>query len=195
MGVWKIISKSILTPIDINKIEDSNDRFSAAIFTVIICALLGAVLMPVLYYIFSKDKFQISLDIMAMIKLFFIGLLSFLASCMIFVITAKLFKEKVNFKVVASYWGVSYIPNIVCIILYWTIQTFTFIVNSSIAGFILNTIFIMLLLWKVLYYFIEMIFVLRLKGKKLYIATIVTGITLLALILINFTVGLQVPMV
>ncbi len=195
MGVWKKISKSILAPIDIYKIEDSNGRFNAAIFTVIICALLGAVLMPVMYYIFSKDKFQISLDTMVMIKLFFIGLLSFLGSCMIFVITAKLFKEEVNFKVVASYWGISYIPNIVCIILYWTIQTFTFIVNSPIAGFILNTIFIMLLLWKVLYYFIEMIFVLRLKGKKLYIATIVTGITLLGLIIINFTVGLQVPMV
>lgn len=194
MNTIKILAKAASSPLDVIKHEKVEERLRTSIILLLCNAALGSIIMPVIYYLNFKDKYVITLDTGNMVKMFCISILTVILACLSFSVISSAFKKKVSLKEIAASWGLSYIPNIICLALYTLTQIVSYnFISNSVVSFIVNTIFIMLLIWKVIFYFIEISVVLKLNGAEFFIATVGIGLIFIALMLIGFSVGIQVP--
>jgi hypothetical protein len=193
MNIVKNIYKSVFSPLEIINRKSIEGKLLASLFVVLVTALFGSVLAPALYYSSYKNKLEISISAGSMLTMFLISVLTWIAACGLFWLLSVIFRKQVGFKEIISTWGFSYVPNFMCIIAYSLIQLTPGIFNG-IFGFLINTFFIMLLVWKAIYFFIEMRFVIRTTVLELFIITLVTGIVFMLLMWIGFSFGIQVPM-
>lgn len=195
MKIIKNIYKSIFSPLQIFYGKDAGCKLFGSTIVVVAAALLGAVIFPLLYYFNFRSKFDISISADSMLMMLSVGILTWLAVCMLFWLLSKSFRKPVSFKEIASTWGYSYIPNVICIMIYNLILLKTNLFTSNdILGFIINTLFIMLLIWKVIYFFIELKYVINTNGAELLIATLIAGVFFILLMWAGFLAGIQVPM-
>ena len=192
----EVLYKAIFKPLDIinnNKIEG---RFSASVATVVISALFGTVIAPAAYYYMYRQKYTISLDIEGMLIAAAVSFATFIAVCAMFWLFARAYRKDIAFKQVVSIWGLSYIPNFLCIVLYYLLMLFPGIYDGSgVSAFILGTLFILLLVWKAIYYFMFLKCVMDVTLKEFIITAAVSAAVFAILLFVGMKAGIQVPMI
>lgn len=190
-----ILYNAIFAPLGVFNRDNIKGRLQASCFTVIITAFLGSVIAPLVYFYRYKDRYEISLDISGMLIGLTVSIATWLLICASFWLLSKAFNKELGFGQIASTWGLSYIPNLLCIILYNLLLIKPEINNGSgLAAFIISTLFIMLLVWKAIFYFMLMRFVLDTTLREISVITAVSAVVFTILIMIGFKVGVQVPM-
>lgn len=194
MNTLRIIFKSISSPLQVIKTGKVEDKLRGSIILMLLNTLLLTIIMPVVYYCYFKNIYSITLEAVKLVIIFCISLAITVISCLSFLFVSVVFKKNIQFKEITAFWGLSYIPNIVCTILYTLTELFNYVlIGNSLAGFIINTVFIMLLIWKAIFYFIQMNFVLKLSGFEFITASIAVGIVFIALIFAGSSAGIQIP--
>lgn len=195
MNTLKILYNSIFSPLKVINRKEAEGKLLASFIIVLITALFGSVIAPTMYYLTFKHRYDLTFSPSTNLFMFCVSILTWLAVCTVFWLISIFLKKEVSFKQIVSTWGLSYTPNLLCIAAYnaLLLKSNAFI-GSSIAAFIINTFFIMVLIWKVIYYFMEMKYVMKATAFELFIITIITGIAFLALMAIGGVVGIQVPM-
>lgn len=195
MATLKMIYKSIASPLEVINQKAEKGKLAASLLIVLTAALLGSIVAPVVYYLSFKDKYELTLRASKIVIPFCAGILTWLAACILFWVFSLVFKKGIGLGQIASTWGFSYIPNIICIIAYTCLQLYSgSYTGNGFAAFVMNTFFIAVLMWKVIYYFIEVRNVLNVSAFELIIMTILMGISFVALMTLGSIVGIQVPM-
>jgi len=190
-----ILYKAIFSPLEVFNRDNVKGRLKAACFTVIITALLGSVIAPLINFYNFKDRYEINLDISGMLTRLVMSIATWLLVCASFLLLSKAFGKEIRFEQIASTWGISYIPNFLCVILYNLLLIKPEINNGSgFAAFIISTVFIMLLVWKAIFYFMLMRFVINTTLCEITIITVVSAVVFVIVIMIGSKVGIQVPM-
>ena len=158
--------------------------------------MLGSVVAPVVYYLVNRGRFEISLNIGGMCAGLIVSGLTWLAACAMLWALAKAFHKEVGFKQVASAWGLSYIPNLLCVVLYGLLQIVPGIyIGSNMLAAVFSALFIVLLVWKAIEYFLLLRFVLDTSVGEFAIVTAVSAVVFAVLILLGAKAGIRVPMV
>lgn len=166
-----------------------------SLIIILITAAFNGFIAPVLYYYLNRNDFDLTLSFGSMLGLFALSGAMYLIDCGALWLTAKLCGQKVTFKSVVATWGFSFIPTLICSILVNIDETIWYLfVGEPLLLFALNTIFILLLIWKAIFYFIECREVLQLRGLKLVLSTIGIGVIFALLIFADAQMGLKVPM-
>lgn len=194
MKLFSNIVKGILSPLKVMESPQSKGTLPAAGAIVALCALLSAVALPLAYYLNYRNQYEISLDAGRMLLMLLAAALTWFAACAAIWGAARVFGSKVEYGDVMASWGFSYIPDFWCIVLFGILELrlLPAVSNPCFAVFF-NTVFVMLLVWKAIYYFIEMRCVLKLTSAQLLISTAVIGLIFAGLMAVGFAVGLQVP--
>jgi len=174
---------------------DVKGRFRASVAIVLSTAVLSSGIVPILYFYANKNRYGLSLDIGGMFIALSVSIMTWLAACLMFWLLSKAFNKGLGFEQVTSIWGLSYIPNFFCVVLYGLLLIVPKInTASSFSAFIICAIFIMLLVWKALYYFMLLRFVLDTTLRELLIITAVSAVVFAGLMIIGSKLGIQVPM-
>lgn len=162
---------------------------------ILITAIFNSFIAPVIYCYLDRKDFDLTRSFGSMIGLFALSGAMYFIDCGILWIAAKFCGQKVTFKSVTATWGFSFIPTLICSILVNIDETIWYLfLGKPLLLFILNTSFILLLIWKAIFYFIECREVLQLRGLKLVFSTIVIGVLFALLIFADAWLGLKVPM-
>lgn len=190
-----ILYKAIFAPLEVFQRENRKGRQGASIATVFATAILGSLIAPALYYYVNRGRYEINLDISGMLIRLIVSIMTWLAVGTFLSLLSKAFNKGLSFEQVTSTWGLSYIPNFLCVILYNLLLIVPGINNGSgFAAFIICALFIMLLVWKAIFYFMLMRFVIDTTLREIVICTAVSAVVFAALMMIGFKVGIQVPM-
>ncbi len=190
------IVRSIFAPLDVMNRNEVNGRLQASVATVLTTAVLGSVITPVLYYFADKGRYAVSLDIGGMCIGLIVSVVTWLAVCAMLWALSKAFHKGLRFGQVASTWGLSYIPNLLCVMLYCLLLNIPGIYNgSNVLAFVFSVFFIILLVWKAIYYFMFLRFMIDTSVGEFAIVTAVSAVVFAALILLGSKVGIRVPMV
>lgn len=190
-----IFMKSIFTPHEVFKRNHMKGRLQTSIVMVIVTALLGTIFAPVVYYYTYKDKYDINLNLRSMFLGLSVSIITWLVVLTLFWLLSKAFKKGIRFEQVASTWGLSYTPNFLCIILYNLLLVKPEIYNGSgFSTFVICSFFIMFLIWKAIFYFILMRFVIKTTLYEITVITAVSTLVFIVLMIVGFRVGIQVPM-
>jgi hypothetical protein len=195
MAMLNIIYKSIFAPLGVINRNNIKGKLQASIITVIVTAFLGSVVAPVVYYYVNRNKYEINLNIGSMLLGLSVSIITWLVVCTLFWLLSKAFHKEIGFVQVASTWGLSYIPNFLCIVLYNLLFILPKINNGSgFSAFIISSLFIMFLVWKAIYYFMFLRFVINTTLIEFAVFTAASAVVFAVLMLIGFKVGIQVPM-
>lgn len=190
-----VLYKSIFAPLGVFNRDNVKGRLQASCVTVIITALFGSVIAPVIYFYMYKNRYEINMDIGRIFIGLTVSITTWVCVCALFWLLSKAFNKGIGFGLIASTWGLSYIPNFLCIILYNLLLIKPMIYNeSSFIAFIISTFFIVFLVWKAIFYFMLMRFVLNTTLREISVITAISAVVFVILIIIGFNVGIQVPM-
>lgn len=170
-------------------------KLRLSLMIILAMAAFNGFIAPVLYYYLNRNDFELSLSFGTMLGFFALSGAMYLIDCGILWFAAKLCGQEVHFKSVAATWGFSFIPTLICAIILIIDETYWYLfVGKPVLLFVLNTLFILLLIWKAIFYFMECREVLQLKGLKFVLSTIGIGVLFVLLILADTRLGLEVPM-
>jgi hypothetical protein len=195
MNVIKYLYRSITSPLEVMNQEEPEGKLAASFLIVIASAVVGSVIAPIAYYLILKNKHDLSLHLHTIFITFGVSILTWLAACAVFWGLAFAFRKELGFKQILSTWGFSYTPNLICIIVYNAIILKPFILfDNSITVFLISTFFIMLLVWKALYYFIEMKYVIKTTASELLVITVINGLFFAVFMAAGAAIGIEVPM-
>lgn len=162
---------------------------------ILVTAAFNGFIGPVVYFYLNHNDFDLNLSFGSMVGLFALSEAMYPIDCGILWFTGKLCGQKVIFRSVAATWGFSFIPTLICSIFVNIDETIWYLfVGKPVLLFILNTFFILLLIWKAIFYFMECREVLQLKGLGLLLSTIGIGVLFALLIFVDAQLGLKVPM-
>jgi len=196
MNIIKNLYMSITSPVKVMSQEESEGRLTASFLTVIACALAGSVIAPVAYYLAFRHKYDLSLQLHSILITFGASILTWIAASAVLWGLSSVFKKGLGLRQILSTWGFSYTPNLICIIAYNLILLKSSILSdSNVTVFFINTFFIMLLVWKALYYFIEMRHVIKTTVPELFIITVISGLSFALLMAAGGAVGIEIPMI
>ncbi len=162
---------------------------------ILVTAAFNGFIGPVVTYYMNRNDYDLTLSFVSMLCIFALSGAMYVIDCVVLWFAAKLCGQKVDFKSIAATWGFSFIPTLICSILVNIDETIWYLfVGKPFLLFILNTFFILLLIWKAIFYFMECRVVLQLKGLRLLLSTIGIGILFALLIFAGAWLGLKVPM-
>ncbi|MBF4692492.1 YIP1 family protein [Fusibacter ferrireducens] len=195
MYLLKVLYKSIIAPLEVFRKDHIEGRLSASIAIILITALLGSIIAPVVRFYMNKGQYEIHLHLDRMFIAFFVTIGTWLIVCISFWLWSKAFNKDLEFRQVISIWGLSYMPNLICVILYNLLSIAPELGReSNILAFILSSLFIMLLVWKAIYYFVFMRFVINTTLFEISLITMASTVLFVILMMVGFNVGIQVPM-
>ncbi len=188
--------KSIFAPLEVINRNEVKGRIHASVVTVLATAIFGSVIAPIIYFCANKSRHDISLDIGGMFTGVSVSIVIWIAVCVLLWLLSKAFRKGLGFGLMASTWGLSYIPNLLCIVLYNLLLNIPGIYNGSgVFAFIFSTLFIILLVWKAIYYFMFLRFVIDTTLGEFVAITAISAVVFAALIILGSKVGIQVPMI
>ncbi len=194
--MWNELLRSIVSPLSVFNREGGKGRLAASITVVLSTGTLGTLLLPVAFYYANQNRYELTLDVGGMLIAFCVSVLTWLAVSLLFWALSKAFHSGLRFRQTASVWGLSYIPNFLCILLYGLLKVVPGIeITSGFAAFIVSTLFILLLVWKAIYYFMFLRFVMDTTLKEFLITAAVSAIVFTALIWVGSLAGIQVPFI
>jgi hypothetical protein len=195
MDMLNTLYKSIFAPLGVINLKHIKGRLLASTVTVVGTAFLGSVVAPTVYYYVNKNEYDINLNMASMFLGLAVSIFTWVVACTLFWSISKVFNKKIGFGQVASTWGLSYVTNFFCIVLY---NLFIIIpeINSGsgFSTFIISSLFIMFLVWKAIYYFMFMRFVINTTLIEFFAFTLISAVVFAVLMIIGFKVGIQVPM-
>lgn len=195
INMLNVLYKAIFAPLQVFNRNNIKGRLGASVAAVFTTAILGTVIAPVVYYYANRGKYEIDLNIGGMFISLVVSIITWLAVCTLFWLLSKAFKKDLGFEQVASTWSLSYIPNFLCVVLYNLLLIVPGINNGSgFAAFIICTLFIMFLVWKAIFYFMLMRFVIDTTLREIIICTAISAVVFTTLMIIGSKVGIQVPM-
>jgi hypothetical protein len=190
-----VLYKSIFSPLEVFIRDNVKSRLQASIVTVLVTAFLGSIIAPVLYFYTYKNKYIIDLSFSSMFISLTMSIITWLVACTLFWLLSKAFCKGLGFGQITSIWGLSYIPNFLCLILYNLLLIKPEIYNGSgFSTFIISSFFIMFLIWKAIYYFLFMRFVINTTLREIIIITAISALVFAVIMTIGFRVGVQIPM-
>ncbi|MEX1378305.1 MAG: YIP1 family protein [Eubacteriales bacterium] len=193
--MMKILYKTIFAPLGVFNKDDDRKKQSTSIAVVAATIIAGSIIAPILYYYVNKDRYEIELNITNIILMVALSIGTWLAVCALFWMLSKAFKKDIKFSQISSTWGLSYMPNLLCVVLYNTLLIAPGVNNGSgIAAFVICTLFIMLLVWKAILYFMTMRFVIDTSLGEIIVYTAVSAVVFAVLMMVGFRAGIQVPM-
>lgn len=123
----------------------------------------------------------------------------YFAACLAFKLAAVVNNKEVTFNEILSTWGFSYLPTVSFIA--YIIITHVFFMNTKIGlstpiSIVLLDFIIAILIWKVIFYFIELKVVLKLNLIEMILASIVIGSVFVVCYMITGIVfGTKIPIV
>ncbi len=194
MNIIKILYCAVTSPLKVINRAQIKGRLSASLMIVFLAALAGAVLAPLAYNFTYKDVYVLTLNSNNNFVMFIAGISTFLAECLVFWLFSIIFKKEASFKQFVSTWGLSFIANLICILTYFMLQLSDIRTYNTIFAFLISTFFIILLVWKAIYYFIEMKLVMKATAFELVIITFICGMIFTVLMMVNSFIGIQIPM-
>ena len=195
MNILKILYCAVTSPLEVINRAQIKGKLSASFMIVILAALAGAVLAPIAYYFTYKEVYDLTLNLNNNLVTFIASISTFLAECMVFWLFSIIFKKEASFKQFVSTWGFSFITNLICILTYFILQLWSDLrIDNALLAFLINTFFVILLVWKAIYYFIEMKLVMKATAFELVIITTICGMILTVLMVANSFIGIKVPM-
>lgn len=195
MDMLIVLYKSIFAPLKVMNRDKVKNRLQASVFVVIATVFLSSVVAPLIYFYANTNKYENSLQIGSMFIGLTVSIITWFVVCSLFWLLSRVFNKKIPFSQVISTWGLSYIPNFFCIILYNLLFIVPQINNGSgFSAFLISSLFIMFLVWKALYYFMFMRFVINTTLIEICVFTAISAVVFVTLMLIGFGVGIQVPM-
>jgi hypothetical protein len=190
-----IIYKAIFDPLSIFNQKQLRGTFFSSVIIVAITALAGSVIGPAASYYANKTMYKAAFNFSQMFLSTAVSILTPFIAYMFFYLMAKALKKKITFKNVISVWGLSYIPNFLCIVLYFLLIIFPGILTgSAFSAFIIGTFFIAFLVWKAILYFMFLKCVLDVTVKQFIIFTAAAAILFALLMMVGIKAGVQVPM-
>jgi hypothetical protein len=170
-------------------------KLRLSMMIILVTAAFNGFIGPVVTYYMNRNDYDLTLSFVSMLCIFALSGAMYVIDCVVLWFAAKLCGQKVDFKSIAATWGFSFIPTLICSILVNIDETIWYLfVGKPFLLFILNTFFILLLIWKAIFYFMECRVVLQLKGLRLLLSTIGIGILFALLIFAGAWLGLKVPM-
>ncbi|MEA4948416.1 MAG: YIP1 family protein, partial [Petrimonas sp.] len=193
---WNVLLQSIVSPLHVFRREGDKGKEVASIVTVLATAVLGTVLLPIAYYLACRNRYELTLDAGGMLLALCVSVLSWIAVCLLFWALSKAFHNGLSFRQTASIWGLSYVPNFLCILLYGLLKVVPDLrISSGFAAYLVSAMFILLLVWKVIYYFMFLRFVMDTSLKEFLLTVAASAIVFSALIWAGASVGIQVPFI
>jgi|GEM_PF-2371095 hypothetical protein len=195
MNILNILYQSIFAPLGVVNRENVKGRLQVSVVIVLLTTLFGSIIAPVIYFYTIRNKYEINLDIGNMFLRLSLSIITWLAACTLLWLMAKIFSKGIEFGQIVSTWGLSYIPNFLCIVLYELLLIKPEIYSGNgFSAFILSSFFIMFLVWKAIYYFMIMKLVIHTTLGEFFVITAVLAIVFSVFMVIGFRVGIQVPM-
>lgn len=190
-----ILMQSVYAPISVFNRRFDRKKLQASLTVVILATILNTVIAPLALFLAYRERYDIYLNIGNMLLGLIISIMTWLAACTLFWLFSKAFQKGVGFGQIAATWGLSFIPNVLCIILYSLLSVKPEIYNGSVLlAMIFSALFIMLLIWKSIYYFMMMRLVLDTTLREILVITAASALVFTALMLVGSRVGIQVPM-
>jgi len=190
-----ILMQSVYAPINVFNRRSDRKKLQASLITVILAALLNTVVVPLVFSLTYRERYNIQLDFVEMLLGLLACMVTWLAACTLFWLFSKAFQKGVGFGQIAAAWGLSFIPNVLCIILYGLLSVKPEIYSgNALLAMIFSALFIMLLIWKAIYYFMMMRLVLNTTLREILVITAASALVFTALMLVGSRVGIQVPM-
>lgn len=187
--------KAIFAPLGVFNRKNDKGKQAASISAVAATIIAGTIIAPILYYYVNRERYEIDLNIGNMLLMLAISMGTWLAVCAMFWALSMAFKKEISFSQITSTWGLSYIPNLLCVVLYNILLLVPSVNNGSgFAAFVICSLFIMLLVWKAILYFMTMRFVIDTSVSEIIIYTAVSSVLFAVLMMIGFKSGIQVPM-
>ena len=194
--MWKVLLQSIVSPLHVFRREGDKGKEVASIVTVLATAVLGTVLLPIAYYLAYRNRYELTLDVGGMLLALCVSVLSWIAVCLLFWALSKGFHNGLSFRQTASIWGLSYVPNFLCVLLYGFLKVVPDLkISSGFAAYLVSAMFILLLVWKVIYYFMFLRFVMDTSLKEFLLTVAVSAIVFSALTWAGASAGIQVPFI
>ncbi len=194
MSIFKDVFEAIGSPLNIIIRYKKSRKILFSLLIMLLTSVLNGIIAPLLYYAFYKNEFVVSLEPQSIIIMFCMCIATYFMSCGAFRLMALLFKKDISFQQIFSTWGFSYIPTLICVVFVNITELgFYYFMCSKLFWLLGNTLLIMLLIWKAIFYFIELNVVLGIKGSKAVIATFAIGLIFLAVMSLGFRLGLKVP--
>lgn len=165
---------------------------SAAWFLVIFTILINTIFDPLLAWFAGAQ--HPTPDLYLILRTTLLGCVSYLVVCAVFWVICKCFGSKTSLNTYIHTWGLTFFPTLLCSFAVIFSETFfTVFWNNSIWGMLLSIVFIGILIWKAILYMIILREVAGLRGGRMFGASVVIGIMIIALALINGYVGLKTP--
>lgn len=148
----------------------------------------------VMNYLVNGKDYPVDINSIELLLMASLGVLTYLGICCIFWGIGKLFGSQTRLSVYIQTWGLTYIPTMICGVTVVLVEAyFTFFWNNSIWGFLLNIVFVGILIWKTILYVVFLKEVAGLEGTKLIGAFLLCGIGILILAFLNMSMGLKTP--
>jgi hypothetical protein len=190
-----IIWKAIVSPMDVIGQRNVKNRPEAALATVLLAALLGAAALPIASDLAGAQT-ETFTDIGRMVLVFATSVATWLAVGGALGLVAIALHRELRYKQLTPVWGLSYLPNVLCLVLYTiALAAPTLWKGSDIGSFVFATLFILCLVWKAIYYFLVVRVVFQASLAEFLGMTAFLGAVFAALALLGAQLGVQVPMV
>jgi len=133
-------------------------------------------------------------DVLHLLKTMAFGAASYLLICAVMWLVCKCFGSKADIRSYIRTWGISFFPNIICSIVVVITEVYFYLFwNSALWGMILSTVFVGVLIWKIILYVLFLREAAKLEKTRLFGAFIVTAILIAIMAAINGYVGLKIP--
>ncbi|MFD1175269.1 hypothetical protein ACFQ3W_03005 [Paenibacillus puldeungensis] len=169
------LGKAAWSPLSVMDQEHTPEKQLASLLVVLMTAGLTAFLSADLYLLVA-------------------GVGTWAIACGCIWLVSRIFRKGIGFRQVSTTWGLTYLPNLICVAANYFLATNRHLTELPVLSFLIQTLLIMLLVWKAILYFIEMRCVLQVTGTELTIGTVIVGIVFLPVMMVGFILGLQVPM-
>jgi hypothetical protein len=194
MSFFKTLWQSVNYPTNTLLQFKNEPKIINSFVIVIFSAVISGIVIPVFEYIVNKNVYNITVNPLNMMFIVMFCLIYYIAACVIFKFLSIVFQKEVSFRQILATWGFSFLPTSICILIANASEIlFYSFLNNAFLAYLVSTFLIMILIWKVILYFIEMNVVLNLAGFELFLATLIIAVLYLVLIFINFSIGLIVP--
>lgn len=156
--------------------------------------LIMTVFDVMMNYLVNGNDYPVEINLLKLLLLAGLGVVTYLGICAMLWGVCKLLGSQTRIGVYVKTWGLTYIPTIICGVTVVLVEAyFTLFWNNSIWGFVLNILFVGILIWKTILYVVFLKEVAGLGGKKLMIAFVLCGIGILILAFLNMSLGLKTP--
>jgi len=189
------IWQAIASPLRVFDREESSRKLASSVGIVCLAALLGSAGLSLAESLLWQSSPASVPNPAGMLLVFGASLFSYLIVCLLFFALSSVFRNGLRFRQILSVWGLSYIPNVLCILLYAGLQLLPGArVTNDILAFVIGAAFIFLLVWKAIFFYLFLRQTMNASLRELALTVLTSAAVFAVLLFAGFAVGVQVPM-